>query len=272
MSDLDFTGSNVVVVGGTSGINRGIARQFAARGANVAVASRSRDKVDDTVAELRGIAGGEAFGFCCDVRRFEEVAAGLAEARERWGHIDVLISGAAGNFPALAEDLSVNGFRAVVDIDLLGTFNVFKAALPFLRTPGASAINISAPQARMAYEGQIHVCAAKAGVDMITRTLALEWGVKGIRVNSVSPGMIADTEGVRRVTPTPDRLAAVVAEIPAGRLGRADDIGKLCLFLASGMATYITGQVIDVDGGLYLRGSSMLGKQMGEALRTARQA
>lgn len=267
MNDLDFTGRNVVVIGGTSGINRGIARQFAARGANVAVASRSQDKVDDTIAELNGIGGGKVAGFRCDVRKYEEVEAGLARVQADWGDIDVLVSGAAGNFPALAEDLSVNGFRTVVDIDLLGTFNVFKAALPFLRKPGASAINISAPQARMAYEGQVHVSAAKAGVDMITRSLALEWGEKGLRVNSVTPGMIAETEGVRRVTPTPDMLAAVLAEIPAGRLGTTDDIGRLCLFLASDMATYITGQVIDVDGGLYLRGSSMLGKQMGAALR-----
>lgn len=272
MDDLDFSGRVVVVVGGTSGINRGIARQFAERGAKVAVASRKQDKVDDTVAELKAIKAAGAMGFTCDVRSMDEVAAGMARVHDAWGQIDVLISGAAGNFPALAENLSENGFRSVVDIDLRGTFHVLKSALPYLRKPGASVISISAPQARMAYEGQVHVCAAKAGVDMVTRALALEWGPHGIRINSVTPGVIANTEGARRMAPTPEMVEAVVAEVPAGRLGTTDDVGNLCLFLSSPLASYVSGQVIDVDGGLYLRGSSTFGKQLGDSLRAATRA
>ena len=265
--DLNFNHKVVVVIGGTSGINRGIACQFAERGAKVAVASRKQEKVDDTVAELKSL-GAEAMGFVCDVRSMEEVAAGLATVHSAWGDFDVLISGAAGNFPALANDLSENGFRSVVDIDLRGTFHVMKSAYPYLKKPGASVMNISAPQSYLPYEGQIHVCAAKAGVDMITRTLSLEWGGDGIRVNSVIPGTIDNTEGMSRLAPTPQMRQAVLDEIPLGRLGTTGDVGNCCLFLASDLASYISGQMIDVDGALYQRGSGSFGRHMGNFLRS----
>ena len=130
------------------------------------------------------------------------------QCKRRWqvmrlipGELDILVSGAAGNFPALANDMSPNGFKSVVDIDLLGSFHVLRSAFPYLTKPGASVINISAPQAFVPMPMQSHVCAAKAGVDMLTRTLALEWGPYGIRINSISPGPIADTEGMRRLAP-----------------------------------------------------------------------
>ena len=167
---LDFTGKVVVVVGGTSGINRGIAKCFATHGAKVAVASRRQEKVDETVKELTSL-GADATGFAADVREPNQLEAGMQTVHERFGDFDVVVSGAAGNFPALANDLSWNGFKSVVDIDLRGTFHVMKAIFPRLRKPGASVINISAPQSFLPMKAQVHVCAAKAGVDMITRTL-----------------------------------------------------------------------------------------------------
>ena len=161
---FDYTGRNVFVAGGTSGINLGIAKAFAAAGARVGVGSRSREKVDAAVAALSAPA--PARGYAFDVRDHAAVAAALAAFTGAAGPIDVLVSGAAGNFPALARDLSPNGFKAVVDIDLLGTFHVMKAAYPLLRRPGGSVINVSAPQAHVAMTHQAHVCAAKAGVDM----------------------------------------------------------------------------------------------------------
>lgn len=245
---LDFSDKVVVVIGGTSGINRGIAELFASQGAKVAVASRKQDKVDDTVARLRQL-GAVAMGFVADVRELDVLEAGLQAVHERFGDFDVVVSGAAGNFPALAADLSGNAFKSVVDIDLRGTFHVMKAVYPLLRKPGASVINISAPQAFIPMKAQAHVCAAKAGVDMITRTLALEWGASGVRVNSVVPGPIEGTEGMTRLAPDDNVRNMVARSVPLGRLGTPADVGNACLFLASPFGSFVTGAILPVDGG-----------------------
>ncbi len=266
MFSLDFSDKTVVVIGGTSGINRGIAEAFAAAGAQVAVASRNPQKVADTVQALEA-RGAKAMGFTADVRDFDGVAQGLAGVAAAFGPFDVLVSGAAGNFPAMAEKMSPNGFKSVVDIDLLGTYHVLRAAYPHLRRPGASVINISAPQAVMAMAGQIHVCAAKAGVDMITRTLALEWGVEGIRINSVIPGPIDGTEGMRRLAPTPEIHEACRLSVPLKRMGLTEDVANVCLFLASPFAGFVHGAVLPVDGGWLLGGFAAVGAAMEPLLR-----
>jgi NAD(P)-dependent dehydrogenase (short-subunit alcohol dehydrogenase family) len=209
MDPFDFAGRSVFVAGGTSGINLGIAQAFAARGARLTVISRSPERVAAAVKSLEA-EGAEALGFSADVREPAAVSAAFAGAHKAFGAIDVLISGAAGNFPAPALGMSPNGFKAVIDIDLIGTFNVLRTAHQFLRKPGASIINISAPQAMHATPLQAHVCAAKAGVDMLTRVLCLEWGSEGIRINSIIPGGISDTEGMARLAPTrkPKRRSA----------------------------------------------------------------
>lgn len=264
---MDFKNKSVVVVGGTSGINRGIAETFAAQGAKVAVASRSQDKVDDTVASLQAKGAELALGTAFDVRDADAVATGLTQFHDAMGDFDVVVSGAAGNFPAMAADMSVNAFKTVIDIDLMGTIHVMKAAYPHLNRPGASLINISAPQAYLPYEGQAHVCAAKAGVDQITRTLSLEWGSEGIRINSVVPGFIEGTEGADRLAPTPQAQKSVIDNVPLGRMGTTDDMANMCLFLGSDLASYVSGTVINVDGALYQRGSGQLGQQIGQMLR-----
>jgi len=253
---FDYKGSTVFVAGGTSGINLGIARGFARAGAAVAVMSRSAEKVDAAVAALRAD-GSDASGFTADVRDIDAVKGALKQSHERYGNIDVLVSGAAGNFPALAKDLSANGFKAVVDIDLLGSFNVLSSAFEFLAKPGASIINISAPQAHNPMMAQIHVCAAKAGVDMLTRVLAMEWGPYGIRVNSIVPGPIDETEGMRRLAPTPGARQTVLRSVPLGRMGRTEDIAAAALLLTSPLASYINGAVLPVDGGWSLGGDSV---------------
>jgi NAD(P)-dependent dehydrogenase (short-subunit alcohol dehydrogenase family) len=270
MTYLNFTGRTVVVVGGTSGINRGIAEGFARHGARVAVASRKQEKVDDTVATLEAL-GAEAMGFAADVRNADAIDRGLALVHERFGDFDVVVSGAAGNFPALAVDLSSNGFRSVMEIDLLGTFHVMSASFSRLRKPGASVINISAPQSFVASKAQIHVSAAKAGVDMITRTLALEWGSAGVRVNSIVPGPIDGTEGMARLAPTEEIRAMTVKGVPLGRFGTPADIANACLFLASDLASYISGAVIPVDGGWTQNGCGRMSDFLGGMMEKANE-
>jgi NAD(P)-dependent dehydrogenase (short-subunit alcohol dehydrogenase family) len=169
---LDFSGTTVFVAGGTSGINLGIAEGFAAAGARVAVMSRSQEKVDAAVARLQAL-GSPATGAAADVRDHAAVSSALQHGHEAFGYIDVLVSGAAGNFPAAARDMSPNAFRSVVEIDLLGSHHVLQAAYPLLRKPGSVVIQVSAPQAFLPMALQSHVCAAKAGVDMLTRVLAI---------------------------------------------------------------------------------------------------
>lgn len=264
---FDFSNKVVVVIGGTSGINRGIAEAFARAGAKVAVASRSQDKVNDTVAALKQQGAADAMGFAADVREAEAIKQGVAAVHQAWGDFSVVISGAAGNFPALAMGMSPNGFRSVIEIDLLGTFHVMQAVYPFLQKPGTSIINISAPQAVIPMPAQSHVCAAKAGVDMITRTLALEWGAEGIRINSIIPGPIDGTEGMKRLAPTDAIRHAVEKSVPMKRMGTPNDIANACLFLASDMASYITGAILPVDGGWSQGGAAMMGTGLAEMLK-----
>ncbi|MEM6902269.1 MAG: SDR family oxidoreductase [Pseudomonadota bacterium] len=254
-AQFDFSGAKVFVFGGTSGINLGIAEAFASRGAVMGVASRSPEKVEAAAENLSKLGAKAAEGYPLDVRDHEAVAKAAAEFAEKHGSIDVLVSGAAGNFPAPAVAMSPNGFKSVVDIDLLGTFHVMKGVFDHLTKPGASVINISAPQAMIPMAFQAHVCAAKAGVDMITQTLAIEWGPLGIRVNSVIPGPIDGTEGMKRLAPTEEIRKAVVKSVPARRMGSPDDVAQLCLFLGSDAAAYVNGAIIPADGGWAANGA-----------------
>lgn len=263
---IDFSNKTVVVIGGTSGINRGVAMLFARHGARVAVASRSSDKVEDTVNALEAL-GGQAMGFTADVRDFEAIEEGLSKVHEAFGLFDVLVSGAAGNFPANVNGMSVNAFRSIVEIDLIGTFNVMKSCFSYLKKPSASVINISAPQAFLPMEAQAHVCSAKAGVDMITRTLALEWGREGIRINSIVPGPIDGTEGVSRLAPSGPVRQRVVDSIPLGRMGSSEDIGHACLFLGSDLSSYISGAILPVDGAWSQNGCGDMSSYLGNLAR-----
>jgi NAD(P)-dependent dehydrogenase (short-subunit alcohol dehydrogenase family) len=217
--------------------------------------SRSPHKVDAAVTRLQAL-GVQATGKAADVRDPEATRTALRHAHAAFGDIDVLVSGAAGNFPAAALDMSPNAFRSVVDIDLLGSYHVLRAAYPLLRKPGAVVINVSAPQASLPMGLQAHVCAAKAGVDMLTRVLAIEWGGDGIRVNSVVPGPIEGTEGMARLAPTEQARETVRATVPAARWGTTRDVADVCLFLASPLAAYVTGVVLPADGGWSLGGAS----------------
>jgi NAD(P)-dependent dehydrogenase (short-subunit alcohol dehydrogenase family) len=266
---LDFAGRHVLVFGGTTGINLGIAQAFHARGANVAVASRKPDNVAAAVASMQG--ANPAHGVVADIRDDAAVERAVGDAVARFGPVHVLVQGAAGNFLAAARDLSANGFKVVVDIDLNGTFHVMRRAYPHLVRPGAAVINITAPQSSVPMRWQAHVCAAKAGVDQLTRVLALEWGPEGIRVNAISPGPIAGTEGVRRLLPPGEAGEALAARaVPLGRMGTPEDIANLALFLASPYAGYLSGAVIPCDGGGAIESVKLAVETAGRALATQR--
>jgi NAD(P)-dependent dehydrogenase (short-subunit alcohol dehydrogenase family) len=249
-------GKHAFVTGGGSGIGQRMAERFSEHGAKVTLAGRKQEKLDAAASSIQA-SGGSARTTAVDVRDYAALEAAMQQAHEQFGEIDILVCGAAGNFPAPVMGMSANGFKAVIDIDLLGTFNTCRAAYAHLRKPGASVLSISASHASIPVPYQAHVCAAKAGVDLLTRTLAIEWGPQGIRANCITPGPTDDTEGMRRLAPTPDIRAKVESAVPLRRFGTKDELADLALFLCSDAAAYITGAVYVCDGGQSLVRSSL---------------
>ncbi len=249
-------GKSAFVTGGGTGICRGISLALASYGCNVAITSRRPEHLESTAKELEQ-QGVRALAIAGDVRDSAAVNQAVTEAANAFGGLDILVNGAAGNFPCLAEDLSPNGFDSVIDIDLKGTFYVSKAALPFLKAGGGIVLNISATLHYLGTVGQLHVSAAKAGIDVLTRVLAVEWAQYGIRVNGIAPGPVADTEGINRllVGRSKDRAKRMT---PLGRLGNIQDVSNAALFLCSESAAFITGVTLVVDGGLWLTSSQMV--------------
>ena len=243
------------VTGGGTGITGGVARAFAEAGASVVLVSRKLEHLEPA-AQLINENGGQALPLVTDVRLPEDVEKAIASAVEHFGKIDILINGAAGNFLCTAEELSPNGFGTVVDIDLKGTFNVCRAAFAQLKEHRGQILNISATLHYLGTPMQLHVSAAKAGVDALTRNLAVEWGRYGIRVNAIAPGPIEDTEGMRRLVPEPVK-ERMRKNVPLGRFGRIADIEKAALFLCSDAASFINGAVLVVDGGQWLSSNKM---------------
>ena len=258
-------GQVALVTGGGSGIGYGIARTLGRLGAHVAIASRSADRLADAVRRLQG-EGVAASAHPVDVRDVERVRATVGEIAERHGRLDVLVNNAAGNFYAPSETLSPNAWKSVVEIDLYGTFFCSQAALPVMRDAGGGRIvNVSMTLHYRGWPMMAHATAAKAGIDALTRTLALEWAPHGVRVNAVAPGPIP-TEGVRKAfapppgTEAPDlgfveRAMAdhATRTIPLGRWGAPEDIGNMVAFLASPAGDWVTGAIFVVDGGEWLK-------------------
>jgi peroxisomal 2,4-dienoyl-CoA reductase len=260
-----YDGHVALVTGGGSGIGRGIADALASLGAHVVLASRKQERVDAAAQEIRAI-GGKASAVAVDVRDPERVQQVVAGVAKEVGRIDLLVNNAAGNFYAPSESLSPNAWKSVIEIDLYGTFFCSQAVLPVMRAQGGGAIvNISMTLHYRGWPLMAHATAAKAGIDALTRTLALEWAKDRVRVNAVAPGPIP-TEGVRKAfTPppsaegVPDLFAADRAmeqyartSIPLGRWGAPADIANLVVFLASPAASWITGAIMVVDGGEWL--------------------
>jgi 2,4-dienoyl-CoA reductase [(3E)-enoyl-CoA-producing], peroxisomal len=260
-----YDGRVALITGGGSGIGRGIADLLASLGAHVVLASRKLERVEAAAAEIRG-AGGQASAIAVDVRDIERVKAMVAEVAEARGRIDLLVNNAAGNFYAPSESLSENAWKSVIEIDLYGTFFCSQAVLPVMRAQGGgSIINISMTLHYRGWPLMAHATAAKAGIDALTKTLALEWARDRVRINAIAPGPIP-TEGVRKAfTPPPsaDGVPDVFAiekamesyaknMIPLQRWGSPGDIANMVAFLASPAGEWITGSIMVVDGGEWL--------------------
>lgn len=251
-------GRAALVTGGGTGICRGIALAFASLGCDVAIASRTEEHLSPTVRELETL-GVRALGVAGDVRHPAEVEAIVGGTIAAFGRLDIVVNGAAGNFVCAADRLSPNGFGTVVDIDLKGTFNVSRAAYPHLKARGGVILNISATLQLLGTAGQAHAAAAKAGVDSLTRTLAVEWGPAAVRVNGLAPGPVDGTEGVRRLTTDASRQMIANAS-PLGRMASIDEVAAAAVFLCSDLSAFVTGVTLVVDGGLWLRSARVLGE------------
>ena len=260
-----FEGRVALVTGGGSGIGRGIADLLAALGAHVVLASRKSERVESAANEIRA-AGGKASGVALDVREPERVQAVVAEVQREHGRLDLLVNNAARNFYAPSESLSPNAWKSVIEIDLYGTFFCSQAVLPVMRAQGGgSIVNISMTLHYRGWPLMAHATAAKAGIDALTKTLALEWARDGVRINAIAPGPIP-TEGVRKAfapPPSADGVVDVFAQeramesyarkmIPLQRFGSPADIANMVAFLASPAGEWITGAIMVVDGGEWL--------------------
>ena len=255
-----------IVTGGGTGIGLGIAQLLARLGSHVVVASRKPEHVEAAASAMRD-AGWSASAETVDVREPEQIQAMVARVAADRGRIDLLVNNAAGNFYAPSETLSPNAWRSVVEIDLFGTFFCSQAVLPVMKRQGGGRIvSISMTLHYRGWPLMAHATAAKAGIDALTRTLALEWAPYGVRINAIAPGPIP-TEGVRKAFTPPPSASGQVPDvfaveqamasyakraIPAGRWGTPGDIANMVAFLASPAGEWITGAILVVDGGEWL--------------------
>ena len=253
-----------IVTGGATGIGLGISSTLAQLGMHVVLASRKPEHLQPAVDALIA-AGGKASAVQVDVRDRERVHAMAKEVHEAHGRIDLLVNNAAGNFYEKSENLSEKAWRAVIEIDLFGTFYCTQAVFPYMKAQGGG--RVVSTSMTLHYRGwpmMAHATAAKAGVDALTRTLAVEWAEHGVRVNAIAPGPIP-TDGVRKAftpppgAPVPDLFsvdkamdAFAKSSIPLKRWGTPDDIGQMVAYLASPAGDWITGAIFVIDGGEWL--------------------
>jgi hypothetical protein len=253
LAEGTLDGKVAIVTGGGSGLGRAIALELARLGAGVVVAGRRPEPLEETVALIEDD-GGYGHAKPTDVREPAQVDAMVEDAVRRFGRVDVLVNNAAGNFVVRAEDLSPNGWRAVVGIVLDGGFLCARAAGRRMieQGDGGAIVSVLASYAWTGGPGTVHSAAAKAGLLAMTRTLAVEWAAHGIRVNAICPGP-TETEGAgAALWPTEDDRARVAATVPLGRLATPEEVAWWAAALCSRYAAYITGEVLTIDGGHWL--------------------
>jgi citronellol/citronellal dehydrogenase len=260
-----LAGQTVLVTGGGTGIGRCIAHEVAALGGTPVLAARRAEPLETTAAEIRE-AGGTVDHLTVDIRDAEAIDAAVATVVERHGPIDALVNNAGGQFPAPADQISPNGWRTVVDLNLNGTFLVTRAVYAAsMREHGGAVVSIVADMWN-GFPFMAHTGAARAAVVNLTKSLAVEWAAQRVRVNAVAPGLIFSS-GMDTYDPEVQRAAAATArKIPAGRIGTESETSSAVVFLLSEAAAFITGETIRVDGAASLLKQPMLPLGEGEAL------
>lgn len=245
-----LAGRVALITGGGSGIGFGIAKAMARCGARLVLAARDLDRLNVAVAQIKA-EGGEAIAVQADVRSYEDVENAVRAAVDHYGSLDIVIANAAGNFVVPAAEMSPNAWKVVIDIDLNGTFFCARASHDALSQSkfGGRFIAISTTRALEGWPGCAHAGAAKAGIMSLIRTLSSEWGPDGIRCNTIAPGAIGDTEGVKRIYEDTGVASAQLSSIPLGEFGKTSDIAEAAVFLCSDAGSYITGTDLVVDGG-----------------------
>jgi 2,4-dienoyl-CoA reductase [(3E)-enoyl-CoA-producing], peroxisomal len=245
-----MAGRTAVVTGGATGIGFGIARSLGRLGATVAVVSRKEENLIQAVAALKELGINSSYEVA-DVREPEKVEAAMTSIANRHGSLDILVNNAAGLFHCPAEELSPNGWRVLIDIDLNGTFFCCHAAFKYLKASnfGSRIVNIVSPYAWTSWPGAANATAAKAGIISLAHTLAIEWAHYGIRVNNVAPGPIAGTGGVERMAEDLERRKRELEHVALGEFGEVDDIANAVVYLTSSAGAYVTGADFLVDGG-----------------------
>lgn len=252
-ADSLFRDQVALVTGGGTGLGLAIARRLGGLGARVVIASRNQEHLDSGSAALRA-EGVEVEAIQVDIRRPDEVDRMMDAAVARFGRVDILVNNAAGNFICRAEDLSPNGWNAVIGIVLNGSFYCSRAAGRHMiaRGGGGSIVSILATYAWTGSAGTVHSAAAKAGVMAMTQTLAVEWAKHGIRVNGVAPGPIESPGAAKQLWDSPAAVEQITQSVPLKRWGQPSEIADAVAFLCSPHAGYITGDVLTVDGGQWL--------------------
>jgi len=252
-----FKGKVLFCTGGGSGICKEITYAIMKHGAHATIVGRKLERITQAAEELSKGTGNICIPAQADVRKPDELKEAVRKTIEKFGRIDFVICGAAGNFLAPLSGLSENGFKTVVEIDTLGTFNTFKATIPHIRQSHGSYIHISATLHYRGLPYQAHVSSAKAGVDALSRVIAVEEGPWGVRSNVIAPGPIAATEGMSRLAVSSGD-GILESSIPLGRQGVVQDIANAAVFLFSDAASLITGEALVVDGGVQHLSSSSL--------------